>query len=69
MAKEKEEAAQGEQDNQEKKKAPGRRQGKYTGASVKSGHYKFGGWSPKGMKHFNKCFALVKEDRASHQAE
>ena len=44
-AKEKEKAREAVQDNQNKKKAPERRQGKYTGASAKSGHCKFGGWS------------------------
>jgi hypothetical protein len=66
--KEKEETLQGERDNQDKKKATERRRGKYTGASAKSGHCKFGGWSTKGMKRFNEFFALVKEDRASPQA-
>jgi hypothetical protein len=67
-AKEKEETLQGERDKQDKKKTTERRRGKYTGASVKSGHCKFGGWSQHGMKRFNALFTLVKEDRASPQA-
>lgn len=68
LSKEKEENLQGKRDNQDKKKARDRRRGMYVGASSKSGHCKFGGWSTKGMKSFNKFFALVKEDRATPQA-
>ncbi len=68
MAEEKEEATETEQDNRGKKKAPERRRGKYTGASAKGGHWKFGGWSTKGMKRFNAFFALIKEDRTCPQA-
>ena len=45
-----------------------RKLGKYTGATEKSGHCKYGGWNRDGMARFNEFHALVKEDRACPQA-
>jgi hypothetical protein len=57
-------------DNQNKRKAAAanRRRGKYTGAAVKSGHCKFGGWNREGMARFNELYAMVREDRTCPQA-
>lgn len=65
---EEEEATKAGQDDQKKNKAAERKRGLYTGASIKSGQCKMGGWSRDGMVRFNELFAMVKEDRASPQA-
>ena len=41
--------------------------GKYTGRT--SGHCKYGGWNPEGIRRFNELRKLVEEDRACPQAE
>ena len=65
----KEQVNEVEYDARGRKKAAQRRRGKYTGATAKTGHCKFGGWTKEGMVRFNELYNMVLEDRASPQAE
>jgi hypothetical protein len=67
-AKEEEEATEAVRDDQQKNKPAERKRGLYTGATEKSGQCKLGGWNRDGIKRFNELFEMVKEDRASPQA-